>query len=95
MIDPQRLIDDLVAAGWTVTGQGRDYTRLGWPGRRPGFLLVPTDPAASDYQTWADRLHAELEAAVDTGVKAAHALAGQVAPYSARVQGRLNRRHGP
>lgn len=78
MIDPQRLITELVRHGWTVVGQGRGHTRLAWPNRRTGFLVVPTDLSAPEFTEMWQPVLAELEAAVDVGVKAAHVLAGQV-----------------
>lgn len=86
MTDPQRLIDDLTAAGWNIAGKGRSYTRLFWPGlREHTFLLVPTDQGDPEFlDLWRAAL-GELEDAVATGVKAAHALAGQVAPYDGSI----------
>lgn len=77
MIDPQRLIDELTAHGWTDVGHERGYVRLAWPDRR-GTLVVPTDPTAPEFAELAGAALALLEAAVDVGVKAAHVLAGQV-----------------
>lgn len=96
MTDSQRLITDLVAAGWNIADRGRGYTRLFWPGlREHTTLFVPTDQSAPDFPDLWQAALGELEDAVATGVKAAHALAGQVAPYAGRVQGRLNRQVGP
>lgn len=92
MTDPQRLVDEIVRAGWTVVGQGRGCTRLVWPGYiHQRSLLVPLDTTAPEFdEMWRAAL-AQLESAVDVGVKAAHALAGLVAPHDGRVQGRLDR----
>ena len=88
MTDPPRLVAELVGHGWTVVGQGRDHIRLAWPNRRSGFLVVPTDTTAPEFVEMWGYVLAELEAAVDVGVKAAHALAGQV---SGTAQGEAGR----
>lgn len=78
MTDPQRLIDELVKSGWTVVGNGRCSTRLIWPGRlRQGSLVVPLDLSAPEFQEMWRAVVAQLEEAVDVGVKAAYVLAGQ------------------
>lgn len=82
MTDPQCLVDELTRHGWAVVGHGRHYARLTWPGinHHARTLLVPLDPEAPEFPELWDAARAQLESAVDVGVKAAHVLAGLHAP---------------
>jgi hypothetical protein len=68
--DPQRLVDELTARGWTVAGHRTGvYVRLRWPGLDElagRYLFVPLDQAAPDFAEGWQAAIAELEDAVAT-----------------------------
>lgn len=72
----RRLVAALTAAGFTVAGIGRGYTRMGWPGSDPmrGNLAVPTDDTAPEFAEMLDRVKAQLLAGARRGEAARQAL---------------------
>jgi hypothetical protein len=77
VIDPQRLVDELLAGGWTVANRGPEHVNLVWPdGWSDYCLTIPLDVTSAVFTDRWEAARAELQMAVEVGVKAAYALAG-------------------
>lgn len=72
-VEPLRLIEALLAAGWTEAGRRTGvYIRLHWPEPSPRnrSLVIPLDRAAGDYDDLLGDALAELDYAHQLGVTA-------------------------
>ena len=92
MTDQQRLVDELLNAGWTrVSEPTGDHVRLIWPGMTDRTALyIPLDPAAAHFTDLWQAALAELEDTIAAGVLAADVLA-RFYTTPGRVEGRIRR----
>jgi hypothetical protein len=73
-LDPGRLVQALVEAGWPRVGNGRGHVRFQFPRSPRRSLVVPTDRSAPEFDSMLSAALAELVACSEEGVSALRVL---------------------